>query len=279
MTEKPTPSDPPIPSIFDGTPETPAAGAQYIDDSQGPTVEKRVSEDGHLHASVPLGDVNPYDHSAEQDAIQDHKRNLGTAPPPMPDTSDTPIHNPGMMLNPTDQLLDEMERRFQMELGETKVVVTSADRDAFVRSALTDTELLFDIEVPGMNTVIKVAMASDEFTNSAAAAAKHWGAINFIDGDSDLQMLLAFQQIHAWYQIRAIDGVPTPWSDFWVDGMPKIREVRMMQRDPDNFEVFFQMNAVRWRMILDAIRTAELKYKICQQNWKNRSFFTGADTD
>ena len=268
-------------SIFDGEPEMPAPGAIHHDESgedpSAPTVT--AADDGHLKASVPLGDVNPYDHSAEQDAIEEKRKKDGTAPPPMPEDDFTPLQNPNMMLNPTDQLMDEMERRFQLELGDSKVKVTATDRDAFVRSAMLDQEMVFVIEIEGINATVKVAMAPDEFTNSAAAAVTQWGKDGFIDSDSQLQWLLAFQQMHVWYQVREINGEPTSWSDYWADGMPSIRDMRAQMRNHASFEPFFKMNAVRWRMLLDAVRTAELKYKICLQNWKNRSFFTGADTD
>lgn len=270
----------PIESIFDGPMEAPEEGAQFIDESsESSEIEKVVTEDGHLKVRVPTGGIDPYDHSNEQKALRDHQQKEGTAPPPLPETQVEPIRNPGMMFDPSDTLRDEMERRFAEEVGDMKVEVTAAEREAFVRAALHDEEFLVDVQLEGIDTVVRVAVAPDEFTASAAAALTSWVSDGFITKGMDLQWLLAFQQIHAWYQIRAIDGVPTPWSDYWVDGMPSIVEVRSTMRDALNFTQFFEMNAVRWRMMMDAIRITEAKYKICMRNWRDRSFFTGADTD
>ena len=278
-----TETPPAFKSIFEGEPEMPAPDAQRVDDgatSQDPSAPAfSVNEKGHLDASIPVGGVDPFDHGVEQDAVDQKQRQDGVAPPPLPADTDVPLRNPAMMANATDQLQDEMERRFRLELGDTKVKVTAVDRDAFVRAALTDSELQFDIELEGIAATVRIAIPPDEFTTSASAAVNLWGREGHIDKDSDLQWLLAFQQLHAWYQVRAINGEPTPWSDFWVDGIPTLGKMRERMRDYASFDEFFRMRAVRWRMLLDAIRTAEFKYKICLQNWKNRSFFIGADTD
>jgi len=285
MSDKPAdtkpayPKSPPFQSIFGTVVEDPAPDAQRVDEAEDPTAPKVVVDGGQLKASLPLGGVDPFDHKPEQDAIDAKKKEDGVAPPPMPTDDVTQLRNPNMMMSATDRLQDEMERRFQLEVGDMKVQVTGADRDAFVRAAMHDTELIFDIQLDGLQATVQIAMAPDEFTTSASAAVNQWGRDGHIDKDSDLQWLLAFQQMHAWYQVRAINGEPTAWSDFWVDGMPPLSAIRKRMREHDSFEPFFRMSAARWRMLLDAVRTAEFKYKVCLQNWKNRSFFTGAATD
>lgn len=268
-------------SIFSGAPEMPDPDATMFENMivPGDVMQKEVDENGNLTVRVPVGDIDLYDHSEEQNAVRDHQKSLGVAPPELPPTTPEPIRNPGMMQNASDPLKEEMERRFSQSFGDLKVEVTAAERDAFVRAALHDEELVWDIDLEGVGVTIRVAIPPDEITTSAAAAVTQWGREDFIDKASDLQWLLAFQQIHAWYQIRAVDGSPTPWSDFWADGLPPLKKIRKAMRDYDTFAPFFQMNAVRWRAMLDATRIAELKYKICLQNWKDRSFFDGADTD
>lgn len=266
-------------SIFSGAAEAPDSDANVFDGAVVPgDLEIDVTEDG-LRVTTDVGDTDLYDQSAEQQAMKEHQQKLGVLPPDMPETTPEPIRNPGMMQDASEPLKEEMERRFSQGFGDLKVVVTPADRDAFVRSALHDEELILNIALDGVDAVIQIAIPTDEFTNSASAAVTQWGREDFIDKDSDLQWLLAFQQIHAWCQIRSINGVPTVWSDFWVDGLPPLKDIRQAMRDHTTFDPIFQMNAVRWRMCLDAIRIAELKYKICLQNWKDRSFFAGAGTD
>lgn len=271
------PKNPPD-NIFNRPAEEPAAGAYVYDEETG-GVQTAVTAEGHLSASVPLDGVDPYDHTTEQDAIHQQKLKDGVAPPPLPEAEATPLRNPVMSADSTDALKEEMERRFQAEMGDLKVTVTPAERDAFVRAALLDREMVFDIWIDGLNVNIKVAIPPDEFTNSASAAVNHWANSGWIEKGSDLQWMLAFQQIHAWYQIREVAGDPTPWSNFWDDGVPALSKLRAAMREHSRFEAFFQMHATRWRMLLEAIRTAEMKYKICLQNWKDKSFFTGADTD
>ncbi len=272
-------------SIFDSIPaEAPESGAHAYEEgmtvpADEPVIRKEVADDGTLHMTVPLGDVDPFDHSAEEGAKRDHAKGLGVAPPEMPETAPEPLRNPAMMANATDPLQEEMERRFTQTYGEMKVEVTAQERDAFVRAALHDEELIWQIDLAGVGATIHVAIPPDEFTTSASAAVTRWGADGHIDKDSDLQWLLAFQQLHAWYQIRAIDGEPTKWSDYWVDGMPPLKAMRETMRDPVVVDPIALLNAARWRLILEATRIAELKYKICLQNWRDRSFFAGADTD
>jgi hypothetical protein len=267
-------------SIFSGAAEPPDPDANTFDGMVVPgDVEVSTTADGNLHVQVPTGDIDLYDHSNELKAKKEHQKKAGVAPPDLPPTAPEPIRNAAMMRDSNEPLQAEMERRFSQSFGDLKVKVLPKDRDAFVRAALHDEELVLDIELEGVGAVVSVAIPPDEFTNSASAAVTQWGREDFIDKDSDLQWLLAFQQIHAWHQIRAINGEPTPWSDYWADGIPPLKEIRKSMRDHNTFAPFFQMNAVRWRMMLDAIRVAELKYKICLQNWKDRSFFVGADTD
>lgn len=238
-----------------------------------------VTEDGNLIATVPVGDVDLYDHSAEQAALRQHQRELGVAPPDLPASTPEPPRNPAMMQHAADPLKEEMDRRFSQDYGKVKVEVSPDERDAFVRAALHDTELVWGIDLPGVRAHVKVAIPPDVFTTQAAAAVTHWGKIDFIDKDSDMQWLLSFQQIHAWYQIREIDGQPTVWSDFWADGFPSIKTLRETMRDVSTFHDIMTMGAVRWRLCMEAIQIAELKYKLCLQNWRDRSFFAGAGTD
>ncbi len=266
-------------SIFDGVPEAPAAGANVIDEGDDTGLKREIIDGDRLKVSADLGNIDPFDHSAEQKALAEQQEGDGVAPPPLPENTAEPIRNPGVMTSPNERLQEEMEARFRGEFGDIKVVVTATDRDAFVRAALHDEELVLDIDLPGIGAVVKIAIPPDEFTTSASAAVTAWGRQDLIDKDSDLQWLLAFQQIHAWFQVRAINTEPTPWSDVWADGMPSNKELRALMRERATFEAFTRMNAVRWRMMLDAMQIAERKYKICMQNWRNRSFFTGADTD
>lgn len=263
-------------SIFDAA-EAPDADAARVDEG-APADGKEVTADGHLRKTVPLGDIDPYDHSQEQQVAKSAQAAAGTAPPELPQPGPVPLNNPAMTLNPADMVRDEMAKRFASEFGKRNVEVTVQERDAFVRAALHDSELTFRIELPGIEAVVDVVIPPDIFTTTAAAATYHWGREGYIDKDSDLQWLLTFQQMHALFQIRAINGEPTPWSDLWVDGLPRISELRDLLRNQYSLEPIFKLNAVRWRMCCEATQIAEYKYKLCLENWQNRTFFTGADT-
>jgi hypothetical protein len=84
--------------------------------------------------------------------------------------------------------------------------------------------------------------------------------------------------MHAWFMVREINGTPTPWSDVFCDGIPKTSVSRAKLAEPSNFEEFFVMTPIRWRMIVEAMRIAEFKYKLCMEAWQDRSFFTTAGT-
>jgi hypothetical protein len=247
---------------------------------EAPDPDAITSEDeqpGEFHATMDIGDVDLHDRSAEVKAIREREQEDGTAPPPMPDDRPFDDRNPLLMRDPTRGVMDEIVRRFKTDVGNAVVEVTATERDAFVRAALHDREMVFFVTLPGVDTTVEVAIPNDSFTAAASSAAYHWGKLGVIDPNSDMQWLLSFQQLHAWFQIRSIDGQPTQWSEYWATS-PSSAEIRMFMRRPSHFEQFFNMNAVRWRMLMDAMRTAEEKYKICLNNWHNRTFFTGAGT-
>lgn len=272
------PSNVPPRSIFDSAEPPDADALRHEEDAAAQPAEKAKPDTPLIDKTVDLGGINPYDHSEEERIRREKDEELGVSPPDLPDGGPIPVANPAMLLDSTDSIREEIERRFKGEFGDRKVEVTAQERSDFVRAALHDEELVFRINVDGASAVVDVAIPPDYITTFAASAVNKWAEVGFVDAGSDMQWLLSFQQVHAWYQIRAVNGEPTSWSDFWTDRKPSASEIRSFMKDPQNFEPFFKMNAVRWRLILDAIRVAELKYKICLENWNNRSFFTGADT-
>lgn len=272
------PDDEPIPGIFDEVPDDDAI-TQETDVVPGETITKRTTEDGNLDVDVDTGGVDPYDHTAEAAAVRESQEKDGVAPPELPETQPELPNNPTMMTDANATLQNEMEARFQQEFGDLKVEVTHEERADFVRAALYEEELIFKVEVEGIGAVVEIAIPSDEFTNSAAAAVNKWGRDGIIDKESDIQWILSFQQLHAWYQIRSVNGTPTPWSKYWAGGDVSFQEIRSYMEDVSNFEEIINMSAVRWRLLIQAVRIAETKYKICLQNWNDRSFFTGAGTD
>lgn len=239
---------------------------------------RHESDGGNFSVQVDTGDVDVYDHADEVAATRKSEKDSGVAPPDLPETTELPVNNPALTHNPADNIREHMEHRFHLENERFKVQVTDVDRDRFVRAALHDEELIFEVELQGIDMTVSVAIPPEMLTTSAASAAKKWGTIGFVDPESDMEWLLSFQQMHAWWQIRAINGTPTAWSSAFDDGHPKLSEIKATLADPDNFDEIFKLSATRWRIIADCLNIAELKYKICLQNWKDRSFFTGADT-
>lgn len=233
-----------------------------------------------FNIKADMGDIDPYDDSEARKLIrEEEEKNMVAAPEP-PERIVLPLNNPTVVHDSVKELNDEVERRFSGLFDLHKhVTVTPLERDAFVRAALFDSELKYDVSIPGIDIAFEVAIPPDSFTVSAAAAARHWGKIGFNEPESDMQWLLSFQQMHAWYQIRAINGEPTQWSDFFCDGVPKLSALRAVLADPNNFETFHTMNATRWKAMVEALRIAEYKYKLCLEAWHDRSFFTTAGTD
>jgi hypothetical protein len=224
-------------------------------------------------------DIDLYDDSEERKLIrEEEEKSMVTAPEP-PARETIPLRNATVTIDAVKELNEEVERRFGglFDLN-NQVTVTETERDAFVRAALFDAEMLFKVEIPGIGITYDVAIPPEAFTVSAAAAARHWGRIGFNDKESEMQWLLSFQQMHAWFQIRSVNGEPTPWSVDFCDGLPKLSDLRKTMNDPDNFDVFHRMNATRWKTMVEAMRVAEYKYKLCLEAWHDRSFFTSADT-
>ncbi len=237
--------------------------------------EKNASQ---FEATMDVGDVDLFDHSAEEAAINEAEKTDEIPIPEQPEHIQAPLHNPALQADPVADLKEKAERSFTGTFDVGKVTVDALERADFLRAALHDKEVVFDVKLEGVDASVKIAIPPEFFTTSAASAANAWGVSGFNDRDSDLQWLLSFQQMHAWFMVREINGVPTPWSDAFCDGMPKSSFLRATLKEPDNFEAFFVMQPVRWRMIVEAMRIAEFKYKLCLEAWQDRSFFMPAGT-
>ena len=230
-------------------------------------------------AEMEVGDVDLFDHSAEEGAIREAEGdNDDIVAPEQPEHIEAPLHNRALQADPVADLKAQAERSFTGTFDVGKVTVDPDERTAFLRAALHDTEMCFDVRLEGLDVTIKIAIPPETFTTNAAAAATAWAKLGFNDKDSDIQWLLSFQQMHAWFMVREIDGIPTTWSDDFCDGIPKTSFTRAKLSDPDNFETFFVMTPARWRMLVEAMRIAEFKYKLCLEAWQDRSFFIPAGT-
>lgn len=231
-----------------------------------------------MEVDTSASGIDLMDHQAEAKALRQDEEESGVHVPPKPERVTEPTRNPAIEVNPVDELKTLVDQAFSDTYEFGKVEVSAEERQRFVRAALHDNPMWFDIMLEGVGIVVRVVIPPEPFTTAAANAVTEWGKRKTMDPDSNLQWYLAFQQIHAWYQVREIEGVATEWSSMFEDGNPKHSEIRKFINEPDNFEVFFNMSAVKWRMIVEAMRMAEAKYKICVQAWRDKSFFTSAGT-
>lgn len=222
--------------------------------------------------------IDLFDHSAEEAEIKTESKEDSIHIPAQPDHIELPLNNRRIQEDPIGDLKERAERSFTGTFDVGSVVVEPEERTAFLRAALHDTEVIFDVKLTGVDVTLKIAIPTETFTAEAAAAATAWGNSGHNDKNSDLQWLLSFQQMHAWFMVREINGVPTPWSEDFCDGIPKSSITRNTLKEPANFEEFFVMTPIRWRMIVEAMRIAEFKYKLCMEAWQDRSFFTTAGT-
>lgn len=250
------------PDIFAGIAEEPEQGAKQF----------------HVEVDLEELGIDPTDHSAEEKAIGQNETDNEIEAPDRPKRLTAPINTPELLQDPVVDVRDEIDKSFNGVFDIGKVEVTSEERERFVRCALHDEEMWFDVTLEGTNIPVRVAIPPENFTASVATAIDHWHKAGVVNSESNIQFYLAFQQIHAWFQVRQINGRNTPWSDEFADGLPKSSWIRQFTKDPNNFEDFFNMSAVRWRLIVESMRMAEFKYKLCLEAWRDRSFFTQAGT-
>ncbi len=232
-------------------------------------------------AAIPLGDTSELtDHTVEESLRRSKEQELGVYVPAQPATIPAPINNPAIMEEAAGAAA-RAEASFQDTIDETKIEVTDADKDRFIRAALHDTEMVFDIAIDGLDMVVQVAMPSEAFTAAAQTVTKAWHDSNDINLESgSIQFLVAFQQIHMWHQVRAINGEPVGWA--WNEdenGPPTIPNIRKFASTYANLAQVVNMNSLRYRVLMRAMMIAEVKYKLCLQALHDRSFFTGAATD
>lgn len=250
-----------IADIFEGIREQPEEGAQRFEQS------------------VNLGSAKLEDASEETRLLREQGKEHGVQIPERPEKSDVPLNNPELAVDPARSIREEVEAAFRADFDFGKVEVSHEERERFLRCALHDTEMYFDVELEGLEMTFVVAIPTEQYTTTVLSALDKWNASEAIDVRSDMQWLLAFQQLHAWYMIRAINGKTTAWADeFENDAPPRGKTLRTFIYDADNLENIISIGAARWRSMVIAMRIAEAKYKICSDALRDRSFFTGAGT-
>jgi hypothetical protein len=222
-------------------------------------------------------DIDLTDHNPEAAAVRSENEKDGVAAPEELQHPNTRIQHPINLEDPVGRLKADIDP-FSDEFDIGTVTVTPAERDAFVRSALHDEEMVFDIHLEGPDINVKVAIPTEAFTVLAANTLDIWDEGGSINAKSNVHWLLAFQQLHAWYQIREFNGKVTSWATFFDEGLPKISAIRNHLKDPAAIEDLINISAPRWRMMVNAMALAEYKYKLCLDAWRTRAFFAKADT-
>lgn len=252
----------PTPSIFDQaatmdgeattapTPKISINSQDYGIDLTDPNPEDAAvrGQDGDDSVSVPVEQPHPHTKIERLAALED------------------PV---GKMMNDIDPFVDDFK------IG--VVEVTRSERDAFVRAALHDEEMAFNIHLEGPDIYVKVVIPPESFTTLVANTIEMWDDNGVTVAKNNVSWLLLFQQMHAWYQIREFGGKPTAWSEFFDDGLPKLSAMRKFVSNMDNFDDIMNTSGPRWRMMVNAMALAEYKYKLCLDAWRTRSFFAKAD--
>lgn len=233
-----------------------------------------------LNMSIKPADygIDLTDHSKEAEAKSDADKQDGVVVPEQPDHPFTPVQHPVNLQDPISDLRTHASDSMEGDFSVGKVEVTQAEKDLFVRAALHDSEMIYTVDVEGLDATIEVAIPTEAFTVAAANAVQEWGASGHLDPTSNVQWLLALQQMHVWYQVRSVNGVPTAWADVFADGLPRISALRKHLANVDLFEEIINMSPVRWRIMVNALAVAEYKYKLCLDSWRTRAFFEKADT-
>lgn len=221
--------------------------------------------------------IDLLDHNPEVDAIRSEDDKDGVAAPEELPHPHTRIERTAVLQDPIGDMKKKIDPFVDdFEIGH--VEVTADERDAFIRSALHDTEMVFNIHLEGPDIDVKVAIPPEAFTVMTAQVIDIWDSEGRIDTKSSINWLLTFQQVHAWFQVREFAGTPTKWSSFFDDGVPRISEIRERVKNFDTFEDIINTGPARWRMMVNAMALAEYKYKMCLDAWRTRAFFEKADT-
>lgn len=219
--------------------------------------------------------------TTEQEDILDTQPEI-TAPLP-PEPIDIPIQNPGVMTAPVrdakaaaDAAADKLQ---QARHDGITVQLSEGDRSKFVQSALNDTEMIFDIELEGVSAEVEIAIPPEAWTAAAPLIIAKWGKKGLIDVSSELQWHLAFQMLHVYFQVRSVNGKPVGWSTSLAEGFNsgvKLTDV-IEEATEHAYLTVSSISAARLSLMMEAMRTAENKYRHCLTAWHDRSFFTKAD--
>lgn len=217
------------------------------------------------------------DHNPEAEAIRSEDEKDGVAAPQELPHPHTRIERTASLADPLGDMKQKVDPFVDdFEIG--RVEVTPEERDAFVRSALHDTEMVFNIHLEGPDINVKVAIPPESFTTMVARVIDMWDTDGRVDAKSNINWLLTFQQTHAWFQVREFAGKPTKWASFFDDGVPRMSTLRQKIENLDTFDDVINTSPARWRMMVNAMALAEYKYKMCLDAWRTRAFFAKADT-
>jgi hypothetical protein len=245
-----------------------AQAAEMQDDSTPPT---------EITVNPADFGINLLDHNPEAEAIRAEDDKDGVAAPSELPHPHTRIERTAVLQDPVGDMKQKIDPFVDdFEIG--PVEVTREERDAFVRSALHDTEMIFNIHLEGPDINVKVAIPPESFTTMVAQVLEMWDSQGKLDTKSNINWLLTFQQMHAWFQVREFAEKPTKWASWFDDGVPRISELRAKVENLDTFDDVINTGPTRLRMIVNAMALAEYKYKMCLDAWRTRAFFGKADT-
>ena len=128
----------------------------------------------HVEADLDDLGIDVFDHEPEEKAIRSTEADLGIDAPLPPDREEIPLHNKTIMDDPVADVKRTITESFNDVFDIGKVEVTADERERFVRCALHDTEMYFDVELEGIGSLVRVAIPTESFTTVAVSAIDVW---------------------------------------------------------------------------------------------------------
>ena len=157
------------------------------------------------------------------------------------------------------------------DLGE--IVVTDTEKRLYLKAALNESPLVWDIDIPGIDSTITVRSRTNYETDVVFRTLREDEAAMLIKDPADFGTRL--HQYCCAMQVMKIGSIAL--TPFDVPALGAEMGVVCSGLREHVLKHITPLNAPRWSLVMTAVRIFTIKENICNTNLANRNFWTPAD--
>lgn len=167
------------------------------------------------------------------------------------------------------------------------VEVTEIDKIVFLKAALNDdaTPVIFDVTVPGINYTVKMRSLNNYEELLVSEAIRRDSDIKWAEKTgtpsriTDPTVMITFiQYYHAFLRLTENNGKPRQYVIFEPERGYRNLDADVEWLRENAIDWGLQVPTPMWTVLLNAIWIFQGKFKVCQDNLQNGSFWPPADS-